>query len=281
MTDAEEPKKVPTGRDASSPFDEPTEQLSRPVAGRTIPETDDDLNPVPTEQLPVYRPREGEVPRPPSQPTEAYTAYTPPPTAVPPARVETVRTDTAPQVPAYSKRDLDPGLGRGTLDLGLLILRITVGGLFLFHGLQKLTGWWGGPGLDKMPDMVEHLGWKQPQISSVLLMVGEIGGGALLILGLATPLAAGAVLAVIIDAWLVRQAAAPGLQFTAPGGVEYETMLVAASASLILTGPGRIAVDGGRGWATRPYVGSFVVLLIAIAAAACMWIFMHGGNPFI
>ena len=32
--------------------------------------------------------------------------------------------------------------------LGTLLLRLTVGGLFVGHGLQKLTGAFDGPGLD-------------------------------------------------------------------------------------------------------------------------------------
>jgi len=43
--------------------------------------------------------------------------------------------------------------------------------------------------------------------------------------------------------------------------------------AITLTGPGRIAIDGRRGWATRPFLGSFVVLLLGVAAGVCLWIF--------
>ncbi|KAA0024217.1 DoxX family protein [Antrihabitans cavernicola] len=269
---------VPTGRSASSPFDQPTEKFPT-SPGKSVPRTDDDFEPAATEQLPAYTP---------SDSPGAYSAVTP---AVSP-RYDTGSSSTiaepVPVPPASSSSssrkwnvDDDEPRGRGTLDLGLLILRLAVGGLFVFHGLMKLTGWWGGPGLDGMKDAMAQSGWEQPQWTAIMVTVGELAGGGLLILGLATPLAAGAVLAVIIDAWLMRQGAQPGLQFTAPNGPEYETLLLAGSAALILTGPGKIALDGGRGWATRPALGSLVCLVLAIAAAVCTWVFLHGGNPFV
>jgi putative oxidoreductase len=51
---------------------------------------------------------------------------------------------------------------RGTLDFGLFILRLVVGATFLYHGLQKLTGWFHGPGLDGTRTMMESSGWKHP-----------------------------------------------------------------------------------------------------------------------
>lgn len=267
---------VPTGRTASSPFDEPTEKL--PTARSTYPQTDDDLGLDPTEHMPVYRPQDH-----PALAADYQQVSTAPVPAIPDAPSQGP-PPAAPAAPYMSKRNAsfdDEPVSRGTIDVGLLILRVAVGAIFVFHGLQKLTGWWNGPGLDGMEQGLAQGGWEQPRLSAILVTVGELAGGSMLILGLATPLAAGAVLAVIIDAWLVRQSMEPGLQFTAPDGPEYESLLIAASAALILTGPGRISADGRRGWATRPYVGSVLALLAAIVASACTWIFLRGGNPFV
>src|ERR1700757_1872669 len=38
---------------------------------------------------------------------------------------------------------------RGTQDLGLLLLRASVGAILIAHGLQKACGIWGGGGLDE------------------------------------------------------------------------------------------------------------------------------------
>ncbi|MFR9752019.1 DoxX family protein [Nocardia sp. 004] len=170
---------------------------------------------------------------------------------------------------------------RGTVDFGLFLLRLVLGGTFIYHGLQKLTGWFHGPGLDGTRDMLADGGWDNPTLSTTLVTVGELGGGILLVLGLGTPFAAGAVLAVVLDAWAWKQGMVPGLQYKAgPGAVELESVLAGLAVAIILIGPGRWSFDRNRGWATRPFIGSFVILLLAIAAAVGVYWYLHGGNPF-
>ncbi|OZF01820.1 DoxX family protein [Rhodococcus sp. 15-2388-1-1a] len=181
-----------------------------------------------------------------------------------------IRTETV-EVPAR----------RGSTDLGLFVLRVTIGAVFLGHGLQKLVGLWDGPGLDGFQNLLETSGFRYSEILAIAAAAGETLGGALLILGLATPLAGAAVLATIINAWCFKQAVEPGLQFSGTGGVEYETVLGFAAAAIILTGPGKIAFDGRRGWATRPRIGSFLALVVGIAAGVCIWIFLNGANPVV
>lgn len=169
---------------------------------------------------------------------------------------------------------------RGTLDLGLFILRLVVGGTFLYHGLQKLTGWFNGLGLEGTKDMMAGSGWDHPAVATAMVTAGEVAGGILLLLGLATPLAAGAILAVILDAWMFKQGLAPGFQYQAgKGAVEMDSILVGATLALLFTGPGRWSLDRSRGWATRPGAGSFGVLLLAVAAAVLTYWYLHGGNP--
>ncbi|WP_072807281.1 DoxX family protein [Rhodococcoides yunnanense] len=317
MTDKPQDSDKPdTGYEpASSPYDQPTEQI-RPKTAATptppatpadprsggsdtsggsdkLPRTEDDLDfgdrsaSYPTEQIPAFRPSKYDEPIAPDssygrstysdQPTEfldttaaGSTASGASSYAAEPASEPVVRTETV-EIPAK----------RGTLDLGLLLLRLVVGGIFLVHGLQKLTGIWNGPGLDGFRSLLEDTGYEQANILAIAGAVGETAGGALLILGLATPFAAAAVLGVIINAWCFKQAAEPGLQFFAPNGVEYETLLGVAAAAIILTGPGKIAFDGRRGWATRPRFGSFIALILGIAGGVCLWIFLNGANPLV
>jgi putative oxidoreductase len=46
------------------------------------------------------------------------------------------------------------------IDVGLLVLRLVLGVIFIGHGAQKLFGSFGGPGLSGFAKMLEQLGVK-------------------------------------------------------------------------------------------------------------------------
>lgn len=241
MTDKEN---GPTPDTGSSPYDEPTLRLRRDRP--SMLDSDDDL-------------------------TFDDGSLTPAAYAAPTEQLHRPAGDAAPA----GEQPAAPKARRGTLDLGLLILRLAVGGTLIVHGLQKLVGLWSGPGLDGFEEMLSSAGYRQPGLLAIAGSVGEIAAGAFLVLGLLTPLAAAAVVAIMINAVLFKHELEPGFQYFASDGTgfEYEVLLTAAAVSLTLTGPGRIAVDGPRGWATRPFVGSFVALLLGVAAGVCLWLF--------
>lgn len=191
--------------------------------------------------------------------------------------------------------DVEP-VGRGTADLGLLILRVVVGIVFVMHGLQKLTTWtWlDGFGIDGFaaflantaPGADPNLGF-DPDVTRTLALLGgltETIGGAFLILGLITPIAGSAVLGVILVAGAYKMTLAGGVWFfTAQGGggIEYELVLAAAAVALILCGPGTYSFDRQWGWSRRPAWGSAAWLIIAIAAAVAVWVVFNGSNPLL
>lgn len=251
------------GRPVTSPYDSPTTQMPKPDLHKDIPRTDEDLGLDPGDEVPTAGAAQAA-----GGGDDGYGYASIPPAAA--ASAGTVR---------LQRRNREPR--RGTLDLGLFVLRLVVGYTFIYHGLQKLTGWFHGPGLDGTKQMMETGGWDYPSLSTALVIAGELGGGILLVLGLATPLAAGAVLATILTAWMWKQGMIAGFQYNAgtPTGVELDTILAGAALAIILTGPGRWSFDRARGWATRPAYGSFTVVLLAIAAAIASYIFLHGGNP--
>lgn len=314
MTDKPREHPASTGQGtAPSPFDQPTERFPAQSVRPLIPRTDDDFDPgaddlssLPTEQIPVFRPAPDASARPPvveEQVTEVITrpASTAPepimsePTVSEPTVSEPIVSEPIVSEPIVSEpvtvaapvavpaqgEPSGASPGRGTLDVGLFVLRLAVGGTLLAHGLQKLTGWWNGPGLGGYRDDLVTAGFDHARALAVAGAVGEVAGGALLILGLLTPFAGAAVLAVMINAWCLKQSALPGLEYFAPGGVEYETLIGAAAAAIVLTGPGRIALDGRRKWATRPHVGSVVILLVGVAVGLTVWFVFNGANPVI
>jgi putative oxidoreductase len=158
-------------------------------------------------------------------------------------------------------------------DLGLLIMRLALGGIFAAHGAQKLFGWWGGPGLDGFAQNLTGMGFRQADVLSAATGFAELVGGVLVALGLFTPLAAAALLSVAINAVWIRWGS--GL-FLANGGYEYEVALAALAAGLTLTGPGRIALDYGRSWFRHPVVFGWLCLLIGVAAAVAVRFIWHG-----
>ncbi|MDF2823723.1 MAG: DoxX family protein [Mycobacterium sp.] len=168
---------------------------------------------------------------------------------------------------------------RGTQDLGLMILRIAFGALLIVHGLQKVFGWWGGPGLGGFRESLESLGYQQAEILTYVAAGGQIAAGVLLVLGLFTPVAAAGALAYLINALLAAVSEQGGLAFFLPGGQEFVITLIVVAVALILAGPGRYGFDAGRGWARRPFIGSFVALVLGIGAGVAIWVLLNGANP--
>ena len=171
---------------------------------------------------------------------------------------------------------------RGTQDLGLLLLRVGFGALLIAHGLQKAFGWWGGRNLGGFQDSLTDLGYRNADILTYLAAGTEIGAGVLLVLGLFTPLAAAAALAYLINALLAGIATQedPGyFPFFLPDGHEFELTLIVVAAAIILIGPGRYGFDAGRGWARRPFIGSFAALLLGIGVGIAVWVLLNGTNP--
>ncbi len=171
---------------------------------------------------------------------------------------------------------------RGTQDLGLMLLRWAVGALLIAHGLQKAFGWFGGPGLDGFEGRLAEVGFQHADMLTYIVTGGQILAGVLLILGLFTPLAAAGALAYLVNGLLVEAMAAHNearLRDFLTDGHEYKLILVVAVVVIILAGPGRYGLDAGRGWARRPFIGSFAALLVGIGGGVAVWALLNGGNP--
>jgi putative oxidoreductase len=140
------------------------------------------------------------------------------------------------------------------MDLGRLFLRGVVGSLFVGHGTQKLFGWFGGHGLEGTAGFFEGLGLRPGRRHATAAGINEAGGGLLLALGAATPVAATMISATMLTAMRkVHLAKGP---WVTQGGYEYNLALIAAMTALVETGPGRASVDAalfprwkGAGWA--------------------------------
>lgn len=129
-------------------------------------------------------------------------------------------------------------------DLGLLTLRVGTGAVLMAHGTQKLFGWFGGGGVAGTAAAMEHMGFRPGRQSAIAAGLGEAGGGALLVLGLATPAAGAAAAGAMAGAVAVH---APAGFFAQGGGFEYPAFLGFTAATTGLAGAGRYSLDHATG----------------------------------
>jgi putative oxidoreductase len=152
------------------------------------------------------------------------------------------------------ERRLFPRRSRATapaIDLGRLLLRLTVGGTFFVHGTQKLFGWFGGYGPDGTGQFFDSVGLRPGRRQAIAAGSTETGGAILIALGLATPLAAAGLSAAMITA-LRTVVWNEGVK---PATGEHEVLLAVAALALTEAGPGALSLDSalgversGRGW---------------------------------
>jgi putative oxidoreductase len=127
------------------------------------------------------------------------------------------------------------------MKLGIALARLIIGGLMFGHGTQKLFGWFGGHGLDATASAFDSMGLRPGRRTALLAGASEAGGGALLGLGLLTPLGSAAVIGVMDQA--VRTVHLEKGFFVTNGGYEYNLTLVAAALVLADSGPGPFSLD--------------------------------------
>jgi putative oxidoreductase len=149
--------------------------------------------------------------------------------------------------------------------IGILILRLVFGLTLAAHGVQKLFGWFGGPGIAGTAPFLEQLGFRPGRLQAALAGIVEVSGGLLLAAGLCSPLAAAMVISVMVVA-SVTVHLRNGF-FAQKGGYEYNLALAACALALAFTGPGELSVDAvlGIGWSGAAW--GITALALGLAGA--------------
>lgn len=149
------------------------------------------------------------------------------------------------QRPSSASAAVTRHAGVRAADVALLLLRLTFGLLLAGHGAQKLFGLFGGHGLAATGRGFEALGYHPGMVFAGLAGASEFLGGLGLAAGLFTPLAAAAVIGVMINAIVVTSK--NGLWET-NGGFEYPMCIAVVALVVATLGPGRLALDQVFPW---------------------------------
>jgi putative oxidoreductase len=123
---------------------------------------------------------------------------------------------------------------------GLLVLRVAAGGFLLPHGLGKLAGWFGGPGLGGFAEELQHFGLPAAAPLPLLLAGMQTVLGLLVLLGAWTRVSA---LAATLFLGMTVVLNLEGGWFWMQHGIEYPLFWALACFSLVLTGAGSLSVD--------------------------------------
>jgi putative oxidoreductase len=138
---------------------------------------------------------------------------------------------------------------------GRLLLRTTVGGLLLGHGLQKLNGSFGGPGLEATEQTMGALGLHPAKQQALAAALSETAG-------FLSPLGPAMITGTMLVA--IQKVHAKNGVWVTEGGFEYNATIIAAALSLASAGPGALSIDGLFG---KQRTGlRWAVLALAMAA---------------
>jgi putative oxidoreductase len=120
------------------------------------------------------------------------------------------------------------------LDLALLVLRVVLGIIMLYHGWPKLTN------LGGTIEGFTGMGIPLPALSAIFATVAEVGGGLLLLAGAFTDVA-GLLVAIDMLGAILFVHAKNGFAVN-EGGFEWPLALLAMALAIAFAGPGRYAV---------------------------------------
>ena len=124
-----------------------------------------------------------------------------------------------------------------TAPWGIALLRVVTGIIFLMHGQQKLFEF----GIGGVTGMMTGLGVPAPGFMAIVVTLVELVGGIALILGAFTRIAALLVAIDVLAAFYLVHL--PNGFFASNGGVELVLILATVGVTLVLTGPGAMALD--------------------------------------
>ncbi|SFJ15218.1 putative oxidoreductase [Paenibacillus sp. UNC496MF] len=126
------------------------------------------------------------------------------------------------------------------MDLGLLLIRIVIGLLFVGHGAQKLFGWFGGYGPKGTGGWMESVGIKPGVAMAVVSGLMELVGGLLFGAGLLTTV--GAVLIALTMLGAIAKVHGKNGIWSTANGYEYPLVVLVVVIGVALAGAGSYSI---------------------------------------
>lgn len=123
-------------------------------------------------------------------------------------------------------------------DAALLVLRVVLAAVMLYHGIPKLLDFGGTVA------GFESMGIPAPGLSAVFATLVEVVGGILILIGVATDIAGLLIVMDMLGA-IFTVHWSKGFDFS-QGGWEHPFTVLGIALALALTGPGAYSVGGGR-----------------------------------
>jgi putative oxidoreductase len=133
----------------------------------------------------------------------------------------------------------------------------------MMHGYNH---WRGGGKIAGTGRWFSGLGLKYGVLQAWMSVLTEVGAGFLLIIGLLTPLAAAAIISVMLVAGLLAHR--KNGFFVFKDGYEYVLVLAVVCILLGATGPGHFSVDYAAGLQVTGWAGAGIAVGVAVVAVA-------------
>jgi putative oxidoreductase len=153
-----------------------------------------------------------------------------------------------------------------SVDVSLFVLRVALGVVFVAHGYNHI---WGGGKIAGTGRWFESLGMRPGIVHAWFASITEIGSGALILLGLATPLACAGVVGTMLVAWITNHLSNGFFIFRPGEGYEYVMTLTLAGTALAGVGAGRWSLDHAVSWFQPPgWLGLAIAVTGGVGGAA-------------
>jgi putative oxidoreductase len=158
------------------------------------------------------------------------------------------------------------------VDTALVVLRVVFGLFLAVHGINKVRS-----GIDGTTGWFAGIGMKWPGLQARLAAGTEIAAGCAFAVGLLTPLAAAAMVAVMVVAtWVAHR---KGGFFIYNNGWEYTVSIAVLGIAIGTSGPGRLSLDRALGLELNGWLGAAIVLTLGLGGGIAQLLAFYRPAP--